>query len=304
MKKIEKILAAALVLVMATVLCAFGVSAGSGVVAVGAATVNTSALNIRSGPSTDYDRVGVLSADTIVVVLEKTSDEWYKINYNGTVGYVASEYLTDITAVENFKATGQVNDNDGVYMRTGPSTDYDYVTAYYEGTTVSVIGINNGWYKVVTEDGTGYMRSDFVDITSGGPSYSSNQNESSSIGQEIANYALQFVGYNYVYGAESPSDGFDCSGLVYYVYGQFGYSLHRGAGGQYLWDGRYVAKSELQQGDLVFFSEDGSDVSHVGIYIGSGQFVHASNSRTGVIISDLNSSYYTSVYFSARRIVG
>ena len=303
MRRLEKTIVTVLVIAMIALVCTFGASAGSDVIAVGAATVTTSALNVRSGPSTDYDRVGVLSIDTIIVVLEKTNDAWYKINYKGTEGYVACEYLSEVSPVENFKATGTVND-DCVRMRVGPSTDDEIITEYYTGKTLSIIGINNGWYKIVTSAGTGYMRSDYIDITSGGPTYTSNKGETSAIGQEIANYALQFVGYDYVYGAESPSEGFDCSGLVYYVYGQFGYGLHRGAGGQYLYDGRYVSKDELQQGDLIFFSSNGYEVTHVGIYIGSGQFVHASNSRVGVIISELDSSYYTSAYWSACRIVG
>ena len=87
------------------------------------------------------------------------------------------------------------------------------------------------------------------------------------------------------------------------MYGQFGYSLSRTASQQYKNNGYSVSKSELQQGDLVFFSSNGYSVTHVGIYIGGGQFIHASTSTTGVIISDLNSSYYTRVWFGAKRIV-
>ena len=64
-----------------------------------------------------------------------------------------------------------------------------------------------------------------------------------------------------------------------------------------------VSKSELQPGDLVFFSSNGSSVTHVGIYIGNGQFVHASTSKTGVIISNLSSAYYLRVWFGAKRIL-
>ena len=143
-----------------------------------------------------------------------------------------------------------------------------------------------------------------MDITGRSSSVSSyTSSGSSSLGQEIANLALSFEGYDYVYGAESPSVGFDCSGLVYYVYGQFGYSLSRTASQQYKNNGVSVSKDELQQGDLVFFSSNGYSVTHVGIYIGDGQFVHASTSTTGVIISDLDSSYYTRVWFGATRIV-
>ena len=128
-------------------------------------------------------------------------------------------------------------------------------------------------------------------------------------GEEIARYACQFEGYDYVYGEETPARGFDCSGLVYYVYKTvYGYSMHRTASTQYRYDGDYVTKSNLQPGDLVFFSSDGSGVTHVGIYVGWGKygedtFIHASTSTTGVIYSDLGSSYYTRVYYGAKRIV-
>ncbi len=118
-------------------------------------------------------------------------------------------------------------------------------------------------------------------------------------GQAIADFAMQFLGCSYVYGGSSPS-GFDCSGLVYYVYGSFGYCLNRGATGQ-LQNGREVALEELRAGDLVFFGY-GSRADHVGIYLGNGQFIHAENSGTGVVISSLVEGYYVGRYLTARRI--
>ena len=100
----------------------------------------------------------------------------------------------------------------------------------------------------------------------------------------------------------SPS-GFDCSGFVGYVYKQNGYSLKRVASDIYYNNGVSVSKSELQAGDLVFFSNSSESVGHVGIYIGGNQMIHASTSRTGVIISDLGSSYYIQHYVGAKRII-
>ena len=303
MKTQKKVLAFLMALVILTGLMGVTALADSVEIAWGAATVDTAALNIRSGPSTDYDRVGILAGGTIVVILEKTTKDWYKINYAGTVGYVASEYLTDVLKAENFKATGTVIGNK-VRMRKGPSTDKAVITMYSEGDQLSVIGINNGWYKVVTQEGTGYIRSDYIKITGGGPSYTTVKSETTSLGQEIANYALQFVGYKYVYGEESPSRGFDCSGLMYYVYGQFGYKIARGATAQYNGLSTHLKRDELQPGDLVFFSTNGGQTMyHVGMYIGNGQFVHASNSRVGVIISDLDSTHYSQRFYSGARVI-
>lgn len=272
--------------------------------AYGAATVDADRLNVRSGPGTDYESKGTLANGAIVVVLEKTSDDWYKVNYRGLVGYVSTDYLTSVLVAENFTASGTIGGS-GVRMRSGPSTSKSQVASLSAGTEVDVIGINNGWYKVVHDGKTGYIRSDLMSITGSSKSGATNGTKSATktLGEKIADFALQYVGYAYVYGAESPAQGFDCSGLVYYTYKQFGYKLTRTATQQYKNHGYTVSKDSLQAGDLVFFSSNGYSITHVGIYIGDGKFVHASTSKTGVIISDLSSSYYTRVWYGAKRIV-
>ena len=121
------------------------------------------------------------------------------------------------------------------------------------------------------------------------------------MGQKIVATAKNYLGVPYVWGGTSPS-GFDCSGLVYYVFRQHGISLNRTAATQYQ-HGSYVSKANLQPGDLVFFQNTyKSGISHVGIYIGSGQFIHASSSQ-GVTVSYLSNSYWSSHYYGARRIV-
>ena len=304
MKQIKRVIFLAIVLAMALSLCAFTAFAADDI-AYGAATISASALNVRSGPGTSYDRVTVLGNGTRVVILEKTNDDWYKINYQGTVGYVSTDYLTDVLTAENFNASGTV-DGTSVRMREDPNTSCDVLGMYNTGDVLNVIGINNGWYKLVYDGRTGYIRSDLMEITGASVSGATNGGSSggSELGDKIAEFAQQYVGYAYVYGAESPADGFDCSGLVYYVYRHFGYSVSRTASQQYKNNGVSVSKSNLQPGDLVFFSSNGgASVTHVGIYIGGDQFVHASTSKTGVIISDLDSSYYTRVWYGAKRIV-
>ena len=118
----------------------------------------------------------------------------------------------------------------------------------------------------------------------------------------MAEFALQFVGYPYVWAGKSPDVGFDCSGLTYYTYTHFGYPMHRVADDQTR-NGVHVDASELQPGDLLCFYSGGSYVGHVGIYIGDGKFVHASTYTTGVIVTQL-SGYYTTRGFEARRIAG
>jgi hypothetical protein len=122
------------------------------------------------------------------------------------------------------------------------------------------------------------------------------------LGQEAAQFALQFEGCRYVYGSRGPTR-FDCSGLVYYVYKQFGYDLKPGAQTQWSNLDRSVSREDLMPGDLVFFSRNGraSGIFHVGIYIGGGEFIHAANHRKGVIITGLDEAWYAHRYLGAKR---
>ena len=121
-------------------------------------------------------------------------------------------------------------------------------------------------------------------------------------GEAIIAYARKFQGYRYVYGTNGPNT-FDCSGFVQYVYKHFGYSLSRSSSTQAN-DGVAVSKSNLQPGDVLIFRDtSNSRIGHVGLYIGGGEFIHASNSKTGVIISSLSSASYQKRYVGARRIL-
>ena len=113
--------------------------------------------------------------------------------------------------------------------------------------------------------------------------------------------AEKYIGYPYVYGASNPDTGFDCSGLMYYVLTQYGYSMKRVANDQ-MTQGTYVSRSDLQVGDLVFFGYSGY-ANHVGMYIGGGNFVHASTPSTGVRVNSLDESYYKTRFLCGRRII-
>ena len=123
--------------------------------------------------------------------------------------------------------------------------------------------------------------------------------------QNVVNTALGKVGCRYVYGAHGPNK-FDCSGLVYWVYKQFGYDLKPGARNQWSILGSTVKKADLLPGALVFFSDNGraSGIFHVGMYIVDGQFVHAANSKKGVIGSNLDGEWYANRYLGAKRAIG
>ena len=121
-----------------------------------------------------------------------------------------------------------------------------------------------------------------------------------SKGTEVVNYAYKFLGKPYVYGAAGPN-AFDCSGLTQYVYNKFGIVLSRTTYTQ-VGEGIKVKRSDLKAGDLVFFNTEGS-ISHVGIYIGDGEFIHAPRTGKPVMVSSLSDGYYSARYATARRIL-
>lgn len=117
---------------------------------------------------------------------------------------------------------------------------------------------------------------------------------------DVISYASKFMGRPYVWGASGPG-AFDCSGFTAYVYGSFGVGLPHYTGSQFSM-GKSVSKGNLACGDLVFFNTVGP-VSHVGIYIGGGKFIHASSGSHKVTVSNLNDSYYSSRYAGGRRVL-
>ncbi len=265
-------------------------------ISVGATT--GSSLRLREGPSTSDAVVTTLNKSVAVAVLDDNVDGWYKIAYNGKSGYVSADYLV-IDQDNIFSTYGRTNDN-GVNVRSAPSTDAEVLASVEAGTVVTVNGFVDGWYDVTCEYGTeGYIRSDYLDLTA---------SDASSSGGAIVDTAMEHLGTRYVYGGASPK-GFDCSGFTMYVYQQYGYSLPHTATGQ--WKSgvgdRVYSISELQPGDLVFFNDPsrnaGKACSHAGIYIGNGQHIHASSSRSnGVIISDLTSGYYNTYFVGGIHV--
>jgi len=123
----------------------------------------------------------------------------------------------------------------------------------------------------------------------------------SASGSRIVSKAAQYLGTPYRYGGSAPG-GFDCSGFTSYIFKQFNISLARTAAGQYA-QGTAVSKANLIPGDLVFFNTSGG-ISHVGIFVGNGKFIHSSSPRSGgVIYSGLGETYYASRYVGARRVI-
>lgn len=194
---------------------------------------------------------------------------------------------------------GTVNTN-ALTIRTGPGTEYESVGLLYRNDRVKILEQQSDDSRLWGRISRGWICLDYVILDSDEPV------EDSDLCQQIVDFAKTLLGCNYIAGGKKPETGFDCSGFVYYVYKNFGYTLNPGATNQWnhLSD-EIIPEEELRPGDLVFFSENGavSGMTHVGIYIGDGQFIHAENYQNGVTITDLSQRYYAQRYLGAKRVV-
>ena len=297
-----------------------GASAAENTKATQVATVEASSLRLREAPSTSSRTLDYAPKGDYVIIYGK-SGSWYQVSYNLTTGYMHESHLSTYSRKNVELGYGSVNANQ-VNVRSGPSTSSSSLAKASQGEQAYIIGFNNQWYKVIYDSHVGYIRSDYLNLTeipyenadsgkdplffingkSTGitPSAAALKGQS-GIAQQIITNAKKHLGTPYVWGGTSPG-GFDCSGLVQYVFRQSGISLPRTTTEQ-VKVGTYVSKSNLKPGDLVFLQNTyRQGVSHAGIYIGNGQMIHASSSK-GVVISNLSTSYYTEHYHSARRVL-
>lgn len=272
---------------------------------LGVGVVNAGGLRLRSEASTDASILATAGEGELAIVLEDAGDGWYKVDYKSIEGYMSSEYVDLQTSYEGELGYGKVStDGSTLNLRAGASTDFDRVAVLNDGSVVTLLGMENGWFKVSHKGTEGYASSEYITtcLDESGTRGDTVVTDS-ALGQQIIAYAKQFLGRPYVWGGNGPNS-FDCSGFTKYVYAHFGYNLNRTASAQ-LQNGVSVSRSELQAGDLVFFynGKVSTPVSHVGIYIGNGDFIHASSNSYTVEISSLYAKNYDAKYVYARRII-
>ena len=272
----------------------------------------------------------LLPLDAIVSVMEDLGD-WFRVSYNDCTGFIPPEYIELLKYDESFETYGVV-DAEEMSLLAEANGDSEVLTTLKDGDRVEVTGLDNGYFAVKSGDKIGYVTGDDLDLTmekeapapkvtakpaakkqetttedgstaeDSAESGAADTVVSSGSGSDIVSFAMQYLGTPYAYCC-TGSGGFDCSGFTMHIFSNFGVSLAHGATPQ-LNNGYTVSKSELQPGDLVFFFgtyNTSSAASHVGIYIGSNQFIHASTSR-GVIVSSLSEAYYANRYLTARRV--
>ena len=275
-------------------------------------------LRMRSGPSTSYSIVTSLKPGTIVQNLG-ASGSWFKVQYGNYTGYVSEDYVaatseTGSSSSNSGNSSSSSGNNssttlDGVKvtssgrlnMRKGAGTSYSIVTKLPSGAVAKLVSKDGDWYKVTYNGYTGYVSAEYCKLVKYEANSSTDSNTTSSVRDKVVAYAKTFLGTKYVYGGTTPEGGFDCSGYVKYVLAKHGYTIPRTSASQYSGTTR-INKSELKPGDLIFFGTSGT-VNHVGMYIGNNNFIHAENSKTGVCISSLSSSYYSSHYIGCGRVI-
>ncbi len=272
----------------------------------------------RSGPSTYYAIYDCLDNGTALTITGR-SGEWYAVTIGGRSGYVYNAYVVnddggDVPNETQPEPTpeptpaptapppttsipGYITGND-VRFRSGPSTRHDILGEYSYGTALTITGTSGEWKAVIINGQSGYVYGQYV--AEGSVAVVGDDPNTSEIGRQIVEFALQYQGYPYTWGGTSPSTGFDCSGFTTYVYGHFGITLNRVACDQAR-NGVAVDISALQPGDLLCFYSSADYIGHVGIYIGNNRFIHSSTYTTGVIISELG-GYYNTRGFIARRV--
>ena len=292
--KAAKFLALFAVMMMTLAVTAFAAEGDPLVIGIGKTT--GSSLRLRSEPSLEASVITMLDKDWIIAVLGE-EDGWYHVAHNGEDGYVSAEFFTMSEETE-FEYYGRINAR-GVNVRAESNTGSEILNNLGLGSGITVVGIEDGWYEITGTYGDGYVRSDYISLTNETP-----LTPGAAVGDSgIVDFARQFLGTRYAYG------GFDCSGFTMYVYNQFGVSLPHTATGQ--WQSglgtRVYSIGELQPGDLVFFNDPsrnaGKACSHAGIYVGGGQIIHSSSSRSGgVIYSDLTDGYYNTYFVGGIHI--
>jgi N-acetylmuramoyl-L-alanine amidase len=296
-------------------------SGGSGTATV----VNTSGDGLRCRTSPGGSVITTVAEGTTVTTRGASSNGWTPVICAGQNGYMSSAYLstgggsgTTPTPTPTTPSSGS-GIASGDHVRVDSSSNMRY-EASLNANIVMVVpagevllargGVTNNFIPVDYDGLRGYIHVDLLTETTAalserggsGNDPAPSPGTGTATGNSLVNFAMRYIGYPYVSATHGPSS-FDCSGFTYWVVKNvLGRDIGTG-----LWTqtvaGTPVSRSSLQPGDLVFFQNTyKAGLSHVGIYIGNDQFVHAENENTGVRVSSLSSTYYSSRWYGAVRL--
>jgi Cell wall-associated hydrolases (invasion-associated proteins) len=261
------------------------------------ATVNTQTLKVREKPSTDSRVIALVPNDGKYVVT-KRKGEWVEILMDNdedtgseNTGYVSADYVKiDV----KFKVAISIEEENRIKKQQEEAEQAERERK----AKLAQEKAERAEAQRKAEEQKNQDKNQDKGQEQDNSDVAVPNNPGSASGNEIASYALKFVGNPYVWSGTSLTHGTDCSGFTQSVYGDFGIAIPRTSRDQAVGAGRRISESELQPGDLLFYT-NGSRVNHVAMYIGNGQIVHAANSRQGIIVSPYK---YRDIY-CARRVV-
>lgn len=259
---------------------------------LGMSVISSGNLNIRQEASTDSEVVGILTNHNACELLEDAGD-WYKVTSGKVTGYVSKQYLVtgaeaEAIAQQEIKTVATVN-TETLNVRAEKSTEAAVLSQVGNSEAFTVNSIADGWVEISVDDSVGYISQDYVTMAQALPTAKTIEQVKygdgvSDVRASVVSYALQFVGNRYVWGGTSLEKGVDCSGFTMRILGKYGISLPHSSKAQPSY-GTKISASEAKPGDLFFYGS-GRSISHVAIYIGNGQIVHASNKRDGIKVSN------------------
>lgn len=259
---------------------------------LGMSVISSGNLNIRQEASTDSEVVGILTNHNACELLEDAGD-WYKVTSGKVTGYVSKQYLVtgaeaEAIAQQEIKTVATVN-TETLNVRADKSTEAAVLSQVGNSEAFTVNSIADGWVEISVDDSVGYISQDYVTVAQALPTAKTIEQVKygdgvSDVRASVVSYALQFVGNRYVWGGTSLEKGVDCSGFTMRILGKYGISLPHSSKAQPSY-GTKISASEAKPGDLFFYGS-GRSISHVAIYIGNGQIVHASNKRDGIKVSN------------------
>lgn len=262
---------------------------------LGMSVISSGNLNIRQEASTDSEVVGILTNHNACELLEDAGD-WYKVTSGKVTGYVSKQYLVigdeaESIAEQEIKTVATVN-TETLNVRAEKSTEAEVLSQVGNSEAFTVNSVADGWVEISVDDSVGYISQDYVTLAQALPTAKTIEQVKygdgvSDVRASVVSYALQFVGNRYVWGGTSLENGVDCSGFTMRILGKYGISLPHSSKAQPSY-GTKISASEAKPGDLFFYGS-GRSISHVAIYIGNGQIVHASNKRDGIKVSN---AYY------------
>ena len=270
--------------------------------------VNTKNGEIVSG-ATYLRKESNWSSEKLVLLQEGTKVEiistdvnWTKVKYGNQIGYVSNDYVREITGStvnedELKKDEGRILEL--IYLRDSDNWSANKLMVLQPGTKVKILEKGINWTKVNYQGNVGYVGNAYIEV-GGEESNDSNREEKVAA---VISLAKAQIGKPYEWGSEGPNS-FDCSGLMYYVFKNgAGITLPRSSKDQAK-VGKAVLFNDMQPGDIISFDFDGDGVvTHVGMYIGNEEFIHARKPGTFVETTSISSTYWKNAIYGIRRVI-